>query len=136
MIPGGYGFEVLRFEDADIREIAKLPEDVRVVQALPDLPHRAGPDCPADWHAPGPRLRPIYLLICHRYCVRTPPGCAYQFTELDEFISRYYALQVEEKRPLQPCDENRQLPREQWHMDADGVAREYIWHPTGGWVVK
>lgn len=136
MIPGGYGFEVLRFDDDDIREIVKLPQDVRVICALPDLAHRHGPDCPAEWHAPGPRLRTIYLLICHRYCTRVSPGAPYMHTKLDEFMSRYYALQVEEKRPLEPCDEHYQRPREAWHVGEDGVAREYIWHPTGGWVRK
>jgi hypothetical protein len=136
MIPGGYGFEVLRFEDDDIRDIVRLPKDVLVVCALPHLERRRGPDCPAEWHAPGPRVQPVYLLICHRYCVRVPPGCAYQFTNLDDFVSRYYALAEDEKKPLEPCDDSRQRHREAWHMDADGVAREYIWHPTGGWVQK
>lgn len=136
MIPGGYGFEVLKFEDDDIREIARLPKDVRVVCALPDLPHRHGPDCPPQWCAVGPRVMPVYLLICHRYCVRVPAGAPYMHTSLDDFISRYYALQADEKQPLEPCDPNYQRPREAWHMDADGVAYEYIWHPTGGWVRK
>lgn len=56
MIPGGYGFEVLKFEDDDIREIARLPKDVRVVCALPALAHHRGTECPPEWHAPGPRL--------------------------------------------------------------------------------
>ena len=49
MIPGGYGFEVLRFDDDDIREIARLPKDVRVVCALPELPPRRGLDCPPEF---------------------------------------------------------------------------------------
>jgi hypothetical protein len=134
VIPGGYGFEVLKFDDGDIRDIQRLPKDVLVVSALPDLPYLHGPTCPAEWHAPGPRLRPIFLLICHRYCVRVAPGCSYHFTALDDFLHRYYELQTEEKKPLEPCDEHYQRPREAWHMDDDGVAREYIWHPTGGWV--
>lgn len=136
MIPGGYGFEVLKFEDDDIREIVRLPKDVRVVCALPDLSERLHEPSPREWYSPAPRVRPVYLLVCHRYCTRVPAGASYMFTNIDDFVSRYYALQEEEKRPLEPCDPHYQRPREAWHVGDDGVAREYIWHPTGGWVVK
>jgi hypothetical protein len=136
MIPGGYGFEVLRFENDDLREISILPKDVRIVCALPDLPERHGYDTPREWHHAGPRLRPVYILICHRYCVRVQPGCTYQFTGLAEFLKRYAELQADEREPLTAPDPHYQMGREAWHMDDDGVAREYVWHETGGWVPR
>lgn len=135
MIPGGIGFEVLRFED-NLREIAQLPADVRIVSALPDIPDRHGIATPREWCHGGPSIRPIYILVAHRYCVRVSPGQAYQFTLLEEFLERYKALQLRELEPLEPPDENNQMGREAWHMDDDGVAREYVWHDTGGWVPR
>lgn len=134
MIPGGYGFEVLRFDNDDLREIAILPKDVRIICALPDIPERHGYATPREWCNGGPLLRPIFLLIGHRYCIRVSPGCAYQWTRLEDFLKRYAELQEVEKKPLEPCDPHYQRPREAWHMDDDGVAREYVWHETGGWV--
>ena len=135
MIPGGYGYEVLKFDHESIREIAKLPTDVRIIGALSDLAERHG-RTPRDWYRGSAPLRPIYILIAHRYCVRVPDGASYQFTELEEFLKRYADLAVLEGEPLEPCDDNYQAAREAWYRGPDGVAREYIWHPTGGWVVK
>jgi hypothetical protein len=140
MIPGGYGFEVLQFDESSpersIRNISQLPADVRIVSALSDLPERHGFPGPRDWIHPGPLLRPLYILICHRYCGRVSPGMAYMFTRLGDFLERYRQLQEDEKKPLEPPDPYNQMMREAWHMDEDGVAREYVWHDTGGWVPK
>lgn len=136
MIPGGYGYEVLRFEHESIRTIAQLPEDVRIMGALPELAERHGFNCPREWYRGAAPLRPIYVLISHRYCVRVRDGEPYQFTELEEFLQRYKSLEQQECEPLEPCDEHYQRPREAWYRGDDGVAREYIWHPTGGWVRK
>lgn len=135
MIPGGFGYEVIKFEHETIREIAKLPADVRIMGALPDLAERHG-HTPREWYRGMAPLRPVYILIAHRYCVRVPDGCPYQFTRIEEFLDRYKDLSLQEGQPLEPCDEHYAQPREAWHRGADGVAREYIWHPTGGWVRK
>lgn len=132
---GGCGYEVLEFDHESIREIARLPADVRIIGALPDDVGRHG--CvPREWYHGSAPLRPIYILIAHRYCVRVPTGGFYQFTELDEFLKRYAEVSALEAVPLVNCDEHYQMSREAWYRDANGVAREYIWHPTGGWVQK
>ena len=137
MIPGGYGFEVLRFEEDDLRDIHQLPRDVRIMGALPELAERHGrAPCPREWYHGSAPLRPVYILICHRYCTRVSLGQPYQFTRLEEFLERYKELDAQERKPLEPCDPDYQRASEVWHRDQDGVVREYIWHPTGGWVPK
>lgn len=135
MIPGGYGFEVLKF-DENLREIYKLPEDVRIVGALPPIPLNGGgwaADLPPGWTHDLP-LRPVFILISHRYCVRVSRGMAYQVTDLEEFLRRYADLDKDEREPLPTPDPHNQLERMAWHRDDDGVVRQYVWHDKGGWV--
>lgn len=135
MIPGGFGYEVLRFEDESIREIAKLPADVRIIGALPDTAERHG-TVPREWYHGAAPLRPVFILIAHRYCIRVSPGQFYQFTRLEEFLERYKSLDAQEREPLEDCDSDYQRAREAWYRGPDGIVREYIWHPKGGWVPK
>lgn len=132
---GGFGYEVLRFEHESLRDIGLLPGDVRILGALPDCAERHS-TTPREWCRGSAPMRPVYILISHRYCSRVPEGALYQFTEIEEFLKRYTELQVRECEPLVPCDEHYQMTREAWHRGDDGVAREYVWHPTGGWVPK
>ena len=139
MIPGGFGYEILRFENESIRDIAKLPADVRIIGALPDIPERHG-SVPREWHHGAVPLRPVYILISHRYCYRVSLGECYVFTTLDEFLSRYAAFAVQEREPLPDDVEARlargaMMSRDAWYRDAQGQLREYLW--TGEkWVVK
>jgi len=123
MIPAGYGFEVLKFEDGDLRDIAKLPEDVRIVAALPELAAIA----PAGWIHGGAAPRPVFILVMHRYCPRVRAGEPYCFSNIDDFLSRYAALDLEERRELTPMPDHNQWPHEVWHCGKDGKVHEYVW---------
>lgn len=137
MIPGGYGFEVLKFERDCLRDIARLPEDVRIVAALPSIPlngERWGPELPPGWVHDVP-LRPVFILICHRYCPRVDRGCPYQVDSLDGFLKRYEVLNLEERMSVMPTPgPDNQGSRIAWHRDEDGEVREYVWHDKAGWV--
>lgn len=137
MIPAGYGYEVLRFEQGSLRDIAKLPDDVTIVGALPPTRVNGEPEwserLPPGWRH-GVRYGPVFILICHRYCPRMDHGMPYQVTDIDEFISRYHSLKLDEARPLTAPDKGNQMRRHVWHRGDDGEVREYVWHENGGWV--
>lgn len=130
MVPAGIGYEVLKFAPAELRDIADLPEDVRILQALSPILEKyqtAG----ASWvYGSGPKS--IYILIAHRYCLRMSPGVPYTHDTLEHFLKRYWELDHIERQPLTPIVENSSMTREVWHRDEDGKVREYIWR-KGQW---
>lgn len=133
MIPGGIGYEVLKFEQTNLRMIADLPSDVFILQAMPDLAERNA-IAPREW-SHGAAVRPVYILIAHRYCVRVQPGATYTVTTMAEFLRRYRELEVSEREPL-PEDGELYWGRNAWWRDEKGELKEYLWTQNSGWVTK
>lgn len=84
---------------ADLRRLAELPPDVRIVAIGGELPwntHRAAHQYPDEWiykpRPPAPPDESVFVRIEHRYCCRTPEGGVLVCTPLDSFLARYKDL--------------------------------------------
>jgi hypothetical protein len=119
---GGMGEQAIRVYPDELRRLNELPEDVRIVGVLPELPARAetgtidfgpgrGPrpvaisdymqQLPAEW-VPHPKRsttepRCLYIHVRHRFCFRgTEYGAPLTIEGLDDFLKRYWQLDCEE----------------------------------------
>lgn len=127
---GGMGEEALRIEAHELRRIGEIPEEVEIVQILPELPPHTkcvyvdggmgvGPapielwqeKLPKEW-VPHPLVKPpvkpraLYVHIKHRYCPRLPAGASLAYDSLDRFLRRFNSLREYEdsKRGLRIAD--------------------------------